>query len=252
VVDKDPAIDALVTKYVNLSKTAGSLVVGSIAADIKRALLANGKDRDETNESALADVMADSYLNGVAGYSADVAFVNPGSVRADLLKSATGKADGAVLYSELSTIEPFSNTLMTLNLTGAQIIRLLEEQWEAPNHTAKTNPLTSTVGRILGVSKGFAYTYDNSVPFGAAKSSGARLVSGSVKLNGVAIDPTKTYKVVTNSFLSTGAAPDGFITMAQQGSNKVDSKMLDLDAFVAYFRANADLSPPAARVTRRN
>jgi ABC-type multidrug transport system ATPase subunit len=56
VVEKDAAIDALVTNYVNLSKTAGNLVVGSVVTDIKRALLANGKDRDETNESALADV----------------------------------------------------------------------------------------------------------------------------------------------------------------------------------------------------
>ncbi|MEI7515880.1 MAG: bifunctional metallophosphatase/5'-nucleotidase [Betaproteobacteria bacterium] len=252
VVEKDAAIDALVTNYVNLSKTAGNLVVGSVATDIKRALLANGKDRDESNESALADVMADSYLSGVPGYTADVAFVNPGSVRADLLKSVTGKADGAVLYSELATIEPFANNLMVLNLTGTQIIRLLEEQWETPNHTAKTNPDKGTVGRILGVSKGFTYTYDNSVTPGAAKGSGARVVSGSVKLNGVAIDPAKTYKVVTNSYLATGTAPDNFTTMAQQGANKLDTKIMDLDAFVAYFKANANLSSPATRVTRLN
>jgi len=252
VVAKDPAMDALVSKYVNLSKTAGNLVVGSIATDIKRALLSNGKDRDETNESALADVMADSYLTGVPGYSADVAFVNPGSVRADLLKSATGKAAGAVLYSELATIEPFANNLMILNLTGAQIVRLLEEQWESPNNTAKTNADTKTVGRMLGISKGFTYSYDNNVASGAAKGSGARVVSDSVKLNGVALDPAKTYKVVTNSYLATGTAPDNFTTMAQQSSNKLDTKIIDLDAFVAYFKANPNLSAPAARVTRLN
>ncbi len=252
VFEKDPAIDALVTNYVNLSTTAGNLVVGSVATDIKRALLANGKDRDETNESALADVMADSYFYGIPGYTPDVAFVNPGSVRADLLKTVSGKTDGAVLYSELATIEPFANNLMVLNLTGTQIIRLLEEQWEMPNNTAKTNPTTNTVGRILSVSKGFTYAYNNSVAAGAIKGAGARVISGSVKLNGVAIDPAKTYKVVTNSYLATGTAPDNFSTMVQQGSNKLDTKIIDLDAFVTYFKANPNLSAPTPRVTRVN
>jgi 5'-nucleotidase len=57
--DKDPTIDALVTRYTSLSTAAGQVVVGSVTGDIKRALLGNGT-RDETNESALANVMADS------------------------------------------------------------------------------------------------------------------------------------------------------------------------------------------------
>jgi 5'-nucleotidase len=249
--DKDPTIDALVTRYTSLSTAAGQVVVGSVTGDIKRALLGNGT-RDETNESALANVMADSYLTGVPGFTADVAFVNPGSVRADILSTVSGKTTGTVLYSELATIEPFGNTLMSLNLTGAQIARLLEEQWEAPNHTAKTNPATGTVGRILGVSSGLTYTYDNATPAGAVKGSGARIVSGSIRINGAALDPAKSYKVITNSYMATGTAPDNFTTMAGQGTNKLDTKMLDLDAFIAYFRANANVTSPAARVTRLN
>jgi len=249
--DKDSTIDALVTRYTNLSTTAGQVVVGSVTGDIKRALLSNGT-RDETNESALANLMADSYLTGVPGFTADVAFVNPGSVRADILSTVSGKTTGTVLYSELATIEPFGNTLMSLNLTGAQIARLLEEQWEAPNHTAKTNPAAGTVGRILGVSSGFTYTYNNAAAAGAAKGSGARVDSSSIRINGAALDPTRVYKVVTNSYMATGTAPDNFTIMATQGTNKVDTKMLDLDAFIAYFRANANVASPAARVTRLN
>jgi 5'-nucleotidase len=168
------------------------------------------------------------------------------------LSTVSGKTTGTVLYSELATIEPFGNTLMSLNLTGAQIARLLEEQWEAPNHTAKTNPATGTVGRILGVSSGLTYAYDNATPAGAVKGSGARIVSGSIRINGAALDPAKSYKVITNSYMATGTAPDNFTTMAGQGTNKLDTKMLDLDAFIAYFRANANVTSPAARVTRLN
>ena len=254
---KDPTIDAMVTSYVAKSAVAGAQQVGTITGDIRRATyIFNGSTtRDETNESPLGDLMADSYL-AAAPLGADIAFVNPGSVRDDLLFTKSGRANGAVTFQELATIEPFGNTLQTMTLTGSQILRLLEQQWEAPNHTAKTNPGTSTVGRILSVSKGFTYSYDNSTPAGAASGKGSRLVAGSVKLNGVAIDPAKSYKVITNTFLAilnptSPTGPDNF-TILTQGTGSLNTNILDLDAFIAYFKANPGLAAPAARVTRIN
>jgi len=246
-VARDATVDALVSKYVGISKIAGSQVVGSITASITRALLPNSTTRDETTEGALGDLMADTYLEGVPG-GADFALVNPGSVRADLTFAGTG----AVTYSDLATIEPFGNTLVTLNLTGAQIVRLLEQQWEAPNNTAKVNTVTGAVGRLLLPSKGLTYTYDNNQPAGATSGQGNRIVAGTLKLNGVAIDPGKTYKIATNSFLGTGTGGDNFTVMAKLGTNSLDTKVLDLDAFTAYFATHSPVSPPTARITRLN
>ncbi|WP_295955057.1 bifunctional metallophosphatase/5'-nucleotidase [Rhodoferax sp.] len=246
-VARDTAIDALVTKYVAISKIAGSQAVGSITASITRAFLPNSTTRDETTEGAMGDLLADTYLAGVPG-GADFALMNPGSVRADLVYTGTG----TVTFSDLATIEPFGNTLVTLNLTGAQIVRLLEQQWESPNHTAKTNTATGAVGRLLLPSQGLTYTYDNNQPAGAASGQGNRIVAGTLKLRGVAIDPAKTYKIATNSFLGTGTGGDNFTVMATQGSNILDTKVLDLDAFIAYMGAHSPVSPPAARITRLN
>jgi 5'-nucleotidase len=245
-VAKDATVDALVSKYKTLSGTLAAQGVGTITASLNRALMtvAGVTGRDETAEGAMGDVMSDSYLLGVPG-GADIAFTNPGGVRADLAYTAPGN----VTYAALNTVEPFGNTLSTLNLTGAQILRLLEQQWEAPNNTAKTNAATNSVGRLLQPSKGLTYSYDNAQPAGLAAGLGNRIVAGSLKLNGVAIDPTKSYKIVTNSFLAAGG--DNFRVMAT-GSNITDSKMLDLDAFIAYFKANSPVSPPTARVTRLN
>jgi 5'-nucleotidase len=244
-VAKDATVDALVTKYKALSATLAAQGVGSITASINRATLPNTTTRDETAEGALGAVMADSYLAGVPG-GADIAFVNPGSVRADL----TYTAPGTVTYSALSTVEPFGNNLTTLNLTGAQLQSLLEEQWNAANRTAKTNPASGGAGRLLAVSKGFTYTFDNSKIAGNFATAGSPIVAGTLKLNGVVIDPAKSYKIVTNSFM-VGAVADNFTVMGK-GSNITDTKMLDLDAFIAYFKANSPLSPPTARITRLN
>ncbi|BDT67311.1 hypothetical protein os1_14860 [Comamonadaceae bacterium OS-1] len=246
-VARDPVIDALVTKYVAISKIAGSQAVGSITASITRAFLPNSTTRDETTEGAMGDLLADTYLAGVPG-GADFALMNPGSVRADLVYTGTG----TVTFSDLATIEPFGNTLVTLNLTGAQIVRLLEQQWEAPNHTAKVNTVTGAVGRLLLPSQGLTYTYDNNQPAGAASGLGNRIVPGTLKLLGVAIDPAKTYKIATNSFLGTGTGGDNFTVMAKSGTNIVDTKVLDLDAFIAYMASHSPVSPPTPRITRLN
>ncbi|WP_342617071.1 bifunctional metallophosphatase/5'-nucleotidase [Rhodoferax sp. GW822-FHT02A01] len=245
-VAKDATIDGLVTKYKSLSSTLAAQSVGTITSSINRALMtvAGVTGRDETAEGAMGDVIADSYLLGVPG-GADIAFTNPGGVRADLSYVAPGN----VTYAALNTVEPFGNTLSTLNLTGAQLLRLLEQQWEAPNNTAKTNAATGAVGRLLQPSSGLTYTYDNNQPAGRPVGQGNRIVPGSLKLKGVAIDPAKSYKIVTNSFLASGG--DNFTVMAT-GSNITDTKMLDLTALIAYFKANSPVSPPAPRVTRLN
>ena len=243
-VTKDTVVDALVTKYKTLSATLAAQGVGSITASINRATLPNSTTRDETAEGAMGGVMADSYLLGAPG-GADIGITNPGGVRADLVFTGAG----TVTYKMLNDVEPFGNTLSTLTLTGAQIQSLLEQQWSAVNRAAKTNPATGGAGRLLQVSKGLTYTFDNSKIAGDFALAGSPIVAGTLKLNGVAIDPTKSYKIVTNSFLAAGG--DNFTVMAT-GANIKDTKMLDLEAFIAYFKANSPVSPPTPRVTRLN
>jgi 5'-nucleotidase len=86
---KDATVDATVQSYVTLTTALKTQVVGSITADIKRALLAGGgtPTRDEGAEGAMGDLMADVYLAG--GPVADIAFINPGGVRADLIFNAS-------------------------------------------------------------------------------------------------------------------------------------------------------------------
>ncbi len=55
--------------------------------------------------------------------------MNPGGVRSDLTFAASGsEGDGVVTFGEAFTFQPFGNTLVTYEMTGAQIIDVLEEQ----------------------------------------------------------------------------------------------------------------------------
>ena len=56
--------------------------------------------------------------------------MNPGGVRADLTvgQISGGEAAGQVTYGEAFTVQPFGNLLVTMDMTGEQIQRLLEQQ----------------------------------------------------------------------------------------------------------------------------
>jgi len=165
-------------------------------------------------------------------------------VRADLV-FANG---GQVTYGDLLTVAPFGNTLVTVDLTGAQILRLLEQQWEVPNSTAKTG--VNGGGRLLQPSRGFTYTWDASMPLGAAAGQGQRVVPGSMQLNGQPVSLTRTYRVTFNSFMAPG--PGDNFSVVTTGRNITNSGVIDIDALVAYVKANAPLGPPAPGVTRSN
>ena len=56
--------------------------------------------------------------------------MNPGGVRADLTldEISGGEQPGEVTYGEAFEVQPFGNLLVTMDLTGAQIEQLLEQQ----------------------------------------------------------------------------------------------------------------------------
>jgi len=241
---KDATVDATVQMYVTKAAAVKNLAVGSISSDIKRALLANSSTptRDETAEGAMGDVMADYFYAGVP--KADFALQNPGGVRSDLLLAT---ANGVVTYGDLLTVAPYGNDLATIDLTGQQVIRLLEQQWEAANCAAKTG--ANGCGRMLQPSAQLTYTWDASKPSNAADGQGARVVVSSVKIGGVPIDLNKTYRVATVTFLAQGG--DNF-TVMKAGKNYTATGYKDIDAFVAYMKANPKLAPPTNRITKLN
>jgi 5'-nucleotidase len=127
-----------------------------------------------------------------------------------------------------------------MSLTGDQIRRVLEQQWESPQPEG---------GRVLGVSAGLTYTWDASRPGGAASGQGDRVVPGSIKLHGQPIDPEKVYRVTVNTFLAYGG--DNFTVFTQ--GKKMQDGATDLDALTTYLRAKQALRPPLQdRIKRLN
>ncbi len=223
---KDPRQTALIETYERLVAPLAKRVVGRIAAPLPRAQAPNG-------ESPLGQVIADAQLMATAReFGAQVALMNPGGIRADL--GARPGDDLQVRYEDLFSVQPFHNNLVTMTLTGAQLAMLLEQQWV-------NQP--SAAGRVLSVSRGFAYSWD------AGKPAGQRIVPGGLRLNGVPIEAAARVRVTVNSFLAGGG--DNF-TVLRQGT-EVRTGAMDIDAFELHVKANPGIVPgKLVRIARLN
>ncbi|MFA9201462.1 MAG: bifunctional UDP-sugar hydrolase/5'-nucleotidase [Cypionkella sp.] len=209
----DAGVAAYVARYAAAAAEVANRPVGRISATALR-----GKP-----ESALGNLVADAQLAATRGAGAQVAFMNPGGVRTDLL----ARDGGTVTFGDIYAVQPFGNELVTRTYTGAQILRILEEQFANPNDW-----------NVLAVSQGFTMTLD------PARPAGQRVVAAA--LNGTPIDPAARYRVTLNNFI--GAGGDGFATF-KEGTDAVVGP-LDLDSMEAYLRAAPVVQVPATgRVT---
>jgi len=213
---EDPAQVELLGAYRTLAAPRLQREVGRITGDVTR-------NRNNHGESALGDIIGDAMLAAarkqVSG--TQIAFMNPGGIRADLPMNS-----GVVTYGDIFAVQPFGNDLVVLTLTGAQIEKILREQYQASGNN------------ILQVSQGFEFAWRQ------APGQPIEIAPGSMKLGGVVMDPAASYRVVTNNFLADGG--DGFVTF-RTGTDRVTVGG-DVEALEAYFK---DRSPVSSDIGTR-
>lgn len=214
------AVESFVNDYVNKAAPLRDRVIGQTSGDLTRA-------PSESGEFVMGNLIADAMLASTRDEqkgAAVIALMNPGGVRADINA-------GPITYGQAFTVQPFTNNLVTKTLTGAQIERVLEQQF----------PPLNTSTRIMQVSTGFSYTWKDSGP------DGDKIDPSTIKLNGTTIDPAATYRVTMNNFMASGG--DGY-TVFNEGTEALTGA-IDVDALEVYLRDNNPLTPPdLGRITR--
>ncbi|MFE3958031.1 bifunctional metallophosphatase/5'-nucleotidase [Nocardia sp. NPDC059091] len=209
-----PGAAQLVDYFAGQAKPLADRVIGQATAPVPAEPAPAG-------DSPLGDVIADAMLDAMTTVQAVAAFMNPGGVRAGL----TG---GNITYEQAYTVQPFGNQVVAVELTGQQILNLLEQQWD---NVSKPG--------VLSVA-GITYTYSDGAP------KGHKVVDGSVRVAGQALNPVAVYRVSTNNFLAAGG--DGFTVFQQSRETLVGP--IDLDALETYLRGRGAVTPPASRIEK--
>lgn len=215
---RDPRQTALIAAYEAVARPLAERVVGRLPAPLTREV-------NPAGENGIGRLVADAQLAATRAAGAQVALMNPGGLRADLVPGA----GGVVTYADLFAVQPFNNNLVTLTLDGAQFLALIENQ------------LRGAEPRPLKVSRGLSYTWD------AARPEGQRVLPGSVRLDGRPVLPGDSVRVTVNSFMASGG--DGY-TVFNAGRDR-QTGIMDLDALEAWVRS-APAPDTTPRIVRLN
>jgi 2',3'-cyclic-nucleotide 2'-phosphodiesterase (5'-nucleotidase family) len=137
----------------------------------------------------------------------EIALQNPGGLRADL-------REGVVTKGAVYEVMPFDNTIFTLELTGAEVRRALEDGLRS--------------ARVTQVS-GLRYEYDPERP------RNDRVVAVTLA-DGTPLDPARVYKVGCNNFMATGGDENAALS---GGKNRTDTGVNVRDAIEKYIAARS-------------
>ncbi len=205
---EEPVVKSMVSIY-------GTLVEAYKGEVLTTAVDAIVKTSPTGVESTMGNLIADSMLDQFSAQGAQIAMVNSGGIRSSWDK-------GPVTYSKAYEVMPFANTIVLLDLTGAELLAALEEGIPAPGKN----------GAQLQVSRGFAYVHDRSKP------EGQRVTA---TLEGKPIDPKATYTVVVQAFIAAGGDNQSVLKAAK--GKRIDTGIVDLESFVAYLKKHPTLDP---------
>lgn len=227
IVKADAQAASTLKSYADQVEVLSQQVIGSTAENLcleripgqGKSSLCNVADTANYG-SDISNIVALAFKE--QSIEADIAIQNAGGVRTDV-------AAGNITVGTAYTLLPFANTLVNLDMTGEEIKQVLEEAIAYaidPDGSTGAYPYAS----------GLRYSVDLN------QAMGSRISNLEVKLKTdtawTAIDTTKRYKVVTNSFLASGR--DGystFGTISKEG--RVEDTYLDYaQSFVDYVKKN--------------
>ena len=194
-----PEIDAVVKDALEKAGAEGKKVIGRADEDLYKA---------GDKESQLNNYIAEATRRGVTNNSsvtADIGVMNAGGVRAEI-------ESGDVTYEQAFSVQPFGGENTYVELQGSDVVAALEEQWRDDPE----RPMFP-----LGISDNVTYTYDPKAPVGSKITS--------VTVDGVPIDPDKTYVVAGSTFLLGGG--DKFKAFTR-GTAPANLGYVDLNALV--------------------
>ncbi len=188
-----------------------------------------------TCESLVGDVTTDAMRDR---YGTDFAITNSGGLRADLTCPVIDNATDfcppftdpnfSITDGQVLTVLPFGNTVVTLDVNGAELKSMLENG---------VSRMPGISGRFAQVS-GLCFTYDIDAAAGSRVLFAVRQAAdGSCTGDAVDLTAASTYAIAENDFMVTGG--DGYPDFA---SRAVTREFMD-QVVADYIANNTPISP---------
>ena len=217
-VMRAPDMTEMIARYRTFAAPLADRVVGRLADSASRY-------RDRSGESRMGNLVADAQREAGGG---DAAFIRPGQVRA-------GLAAGEVSYARAFMTQPFGTSLVSMTLTGAQLLDLLKEQWCG---RSKTEVHARLGGRELHVERHDGARDQEH----AVRDARPNPVTG-LEIGGDPVEPEREYRITVNSGMAN--RDDHYPTLTR-GTNRAGGPE-DTKALEDHLEPSVDgtpLTPP--------
>ena len=197
----DETVQKIVSEYEEELKPILSEVVATVDTELPH-------DRSYNGVTVLGQFMT-KYMAEVS--DVQIALTNSGGLRTSIDK-------GDITVGEMWDVLPFDNTLVTMNLKGSDLKRVIEHG-------------------IMNNNVGWIQYYGLNVYYDSSKEYGNRITSMRL-LDGTKIEMDKYYSVVTNDFMADGGDNYDFTG----ATDIVDTQKPVRDALMVKFRELGNIS----------
>lgn len=205
LVAEDPNSVAMLAPYAQKVEAYRTVAIATAAEDLVRGL-----------NRGPGPLAADSMMAAVP--KAQVAILNYGGIRRDLLH-------GKISAGDLLEVMPFNNSLVLVDLTGAELLKSLEDT--VAFMLMKFGSDTMNMPFVSGI----RFSVKPPAPYGS------RIVDLQIRSDSggfIPLEPTQRYRVVVNSFVAEGG--DGFGVIKTAAGFKSDTGIIDSDALRDYLQ----------------
>ena len=195
----DETLKAMLEPYQNQGQEQLMQVIGH--AD---AVFVGAREQVRTNETNLGNLIALAQMERV---QADLGIMNSGGIRDDM-------PAGDITYKDVLKVQPFSNTVAYVDLTGAELMPYLQV---AANKEAGSGAFAQFAGTTITMN-------GNSIE--------------SATVAGKLVEASKTYRLAINAYMASGG--DGYPHLSDH-ANYVNSGFVDAEVLKDYISSRSPL-----------
>jgi 5'-nucleotidase/UDP-sugar diphosphatase len=200
-IPEDPEMLALLTPFYEKGQRELTKVIGSTAGKFE-----GERKTVRSQETNLGNLIARTQRLKVG---ADLAVMNSGGIRTSIAK-------GDITYKDVLKVQPFSNSICLVTMTGKE----LKEYIEIAANKTKGSGAFAQFDNVKVVMKGDKLHR--------------------LKVGGDPVDDEKKYRIAINSFIAGGG--DGYMKVKGLPTF-VDSGFIDADILKEYIQKNSPLNP---------